>query len=162
MKQGILTVLLIAFAPMWIAGAAEPSRTPFAIAEQRVAACIGRHEAEYHPPYPRTYNAIMDLCTNELNLYKQACVAIGHDPFKCGIDAVSFASSLLKQDPIDRQFSECLLRQARSSSPPDATVLLSLCRQERYVFELSCRQRKTARQCETDADNLAHSAMQLR
>lgn len=162
MKSRILAMLMMALPFMCAPNAGAQDHPDLSVAEHRLSACVGNHSSIYHPPYSQTFDAIMDSCKIYLEAYTQACIARGHVELKCRMAAVSFASSFLKQDPIDRQFSECLMREARSPSRPDAIVLLSLCRREREAFEASCRQRKNAKKCEVDEENMAEGAIGLR
>jgi hypothetical protein len=150
------SIIVLAIAVFAVVGSkTSEAQTAFDLAEQRVADCAAR--ADLHPPYVLGQNTVLDVCRGELEAYQQACkTRRPRDMYECPLEAARFAQSMQRDDPIDRQFTDCLTEKRRAGRSPMA--LLTLCRAERYAFETSCRQRKSSDLCEKDADTLARAA----
>jgi hypothetical protein len=141
-------------AGIMVTGAAATAQD-FASAEKNLVACAG--QVDWHPPYGVAQAALMNSCDSQLNAYAKACVSLGrYSEFDCRLAGARLAFSIPKVDPIDRKFSDCLIQQ--SHSVLSVPSILSLCREARTAFAVSCQRRKASAQCDKDIATLAQSA----
>ncbi|RJF69606.1 hypothetical protein [Rhodopseudomonas palustris] len=130
--------------------------------EQGIRRCIDQHQSEFRMPYGRSFTSIMDSCRSEIDHYARICSADGREPTLCKLDSVKYASSLLKQHPIDKSFADCLVRSAASVPPTDTSALTEdLCREEIRAFVTDCLTRHAAPVCQAAVADVAEAARQL-
>lgn len=135
----------------------------FDAAEQRLAACMTRAESGEFPPYMSDLKRVYATCAQEKNAYIAACRQMGQSSFDCDIAAGTLADNVRpKPNQVDERFVDCLERAAEQTAPGTVLTLLTMCRQDRYGYELDCQQRGyNAAQCHQKSDSLACATIKL-